>query len=56
MRIRLVRRGDNEFTVMAEQASRKGKKVTAGRKVKKEELREETARLLAEVRPDVSAE
>ena len=50
MRIRVLRRGEDSFQVMAEQATRKGKKVTVGKTVPRRQLKEETARLLEEVR------
>lgn len=53
MKIRLVRRGPDEFQVYAEVASGKGKKVTTGNKVSKADLKEETARVINEARGSV---
>jgi hypothetical protein len=50
VRIRLIARGDGKFQVMAEQASRKGKRATAGKVVPQKGVREETARLVSEIR------
>jgi hypothetical protein len=50
VRIRLIARGDGKYQLMAEQASRKGKKVTAGKVVARGALREEVERLVTEVR------
>jgi hypothetical protein len=50
MRIRLIARGDGKFQVMAEQSSRKGKKVTAGNTVPRKDVGEEAGRLVREIR------
>lgn len=49
MRIRLVRRQDGKLQPMAEVKSGKGKKVTTGKPVAREDLRAEVARLIDEV-------
>lgn len=56
MRIRIVNRGEGKVQLMAEQASRKGKRVTAGRLVALEDVRDEAGRLVREVRGEVGTE
>jgi len=53
MRIRLVARDEGKFQLLAEQASRKGKRVTAGKTVSREGLRQEADRLVREVRGEI---
>lgn len=50
MRVRLVRKGDSEFMVIAEVGSGKGKKSTSGNKVTRKGLKAEAERLVKEVR------
>lgn len=50
MRVRLVQRDKGEYVVMAEMGSGKGKKVTTGKKVRRDGLKAEVARLVKEVR------
>jgi hypothetical protein len=52
MRIRLIARDEGKFQVMAEQASRKGKRVTSGNTVSREGLKAEVERLIHAVRGD----